>query len=302
MDFTSSVETACSEVKQKQPLIEYLQNKKLYWKFIILRKYCNPHSVVPEKVIQEDLQIGPPLNKKSHLNFNQIRPDHSIDYYIFCYHNLGEGNIGWAFIFKIPSEDVYKLTLQFGGYTHVTFLRLGKIAENNLKNRNCEFSLRPNPNAKKNFQILQIMGCTLTIRGWIPSRKSLTNTQLFWVSHYFWWGATISLDPLLTKMGRPLPHLLWSGLLWTSGSCWLILTGKRRVWGQTQEPLLCGSSDRFYFATQISKFTSHYTACVQISNRVQLPGLHHGRAKNHSLRGGLLFALCLCGVNDFTLV
>ena len=157
---------------------------------------------------------------------------------------------------------MYKLTLQFGGYTHVTFLRLGKIAENNLKNRNCEFSLRPNPNAKKNFQILQIMGCTLTIRGWIPSRKSLTNTQLFWVSHYFWWGATISLDPLLTKMGRPLPHLSWSGLLWTSGSCWLILTGKRRVWGQTQEPLLCGSSDRFYFATQISKFTSHYTVCV----------------------------------------
>ena len=32
--------------------------------------------------------------------------------------------------------------------------------------------------------------------------------------------------------------------------------------------LLCGSSDRFYFAAQISNFTSHYTECVQISNRV----------------------------------
>ena len=60
-----------------------------------------------------------------------------------------EGDIGQAYILKIPLGDLYKFIPQHGDYTHRTFLRLGKIAENNLKNRNCEFSLRPNPNVKK---------------------------------------------------------------------------------------------------------------------------------------------------------
>lgn len=32
---------------------------------MILRKACVPHSIVPEKIIKEDLQIGPPLDKVS---------------------------------------------------------------------------------------------------------------------------------------------------------------------------------------------------------------------------------------------
>lgn len=64
-----------------------------------------PHSIVPEKSIKEELHIGPPLDKISGdghtnginyeiktliyskngpFNFLQIRPDHSVDYYIFC--------------------------------------------------------------------------------------------------------------------------------------------------------------------------------------------------------------------------
>jgi len=66
MDFTSLVETMCSEAKQKQSLQEYLQNTKILTeKFIILRTYGSPNSSVPEKVIKEDSQIGPPLDKIS---------------------------------------------------------------------------------------------------------------------------------------------------------------------------------------------------------------------------------------------
>lgn len=64
-----------------------------------------PHSIVPEKSIKKDLQIGPPLDKiggdghknginyevkifidskNGPFNFIQIRPDHSVDCYIFC--------------------------------------------------------------------------------------------------------------------------------------------------------------------------------------------------------------------------
>lgn len=60
-----------------------------------------------------------------------------------------EGDIRQAYILKIPLGDLYKFIPQYGDYTRRTFLRLGKIVENNLKNRNCEFSLRPNPNVKK---------------------------------------------------------------------------------------------------------------------------------------------------------
>ena len=101
-----------------------------------------PHSIVPEKIIKEDLQIGPPLDKISvdghknglnyeiktliyskngPFNFIQICPDHSIDYYIFCCNNLWEGDIGQAYILKIPLGDLYKLIPRYGGYTHGTF-------------------------------------------------------------------------------------------------------------------------------------------------------------------------------------
>lgn len=102
-----------------------------------------PHLIVPEKKSSEDLQIGPPLDKisgDSHknginyaiktfiyskngpFNFIQIRPDHSIDYYIFCGNNLWEGDVGQAYILKIPLGDLYKLIPQYGDYIHSWYI------------------------------------------------------------------------------------------------------------------------------------------------------------------------------------
>ena len=78
------------------------------------------------------------------------------------------------------------------------------------------------------------------------------------------------------------------------GSPWPILTRERQFFLQTQEPLLCVSSDRFSFTFQINMLLCrHYTEYVRISNRVHTPGLRGGRAKSRSPRGGLLFAVCL---------
>ena len=88
--------------------------------------------------------------KQSNLNFVQIRPDHKIDFYIFIGYNMYNNNtLGKGYIFKIPSDSLYELIIDYGGYAHGTFKKLGKISQDNLKDRNCEYVLRCDPNAKK---------------------------------------------------------------------------------------------------------------------------------------------------------
>lgn len=66
MDFVFIVKTVRLEAKRKQILQEDLKKAKtLTEKFIVLRKSCVPYSIVPEKIIKEDLQIGPSLDKIS---------------------------------------------------------------------------------------------------------------------------------------------------------------------------------------------------------------------------------------------
>jgi hypothetical protein len=117
------------------------------------------------------LDIGPPINKtsgdghknglnyeikasihakNSHLNFVQIRPDHSVDFYILVAYNMYENDaIGNAHIFKVPSNIIYNLIVKYGGYAHGSCSILGCITIDNIKGRNCEYALRCDPNAKK---------------------------------------------------------------------------------------------------------------------------------------------------------
>ena len=63
MVLVAIVKTMRSEVKRKQKLQEDLQkNKNAQWK---KESLCGPNSIVPEKFIKNDLQIGPPLNEIS---------------------------------------------------------------------------------------------------------------------------------------------------------------------------------------------------------------------------------------------
>lgn len=141
-------------------------------KFLILRDAVNAQSAGKkvEAMIMKDLNIGPPLDKTSgdgnknninyemkfslhdkdgKFNFVQIRPDHKIDFYIVGGYNIWEGEIGKAYICKVPSEELYKLIPEYGGYAHGTVEEYGEITCDNIKGRNCEFALRPNPNGKE---------------------------------------------------------------------------------------------------------------------------------------------------------
>ena len=172
MDFLSIVESMRSKIKAKNMLEQQLkQTNTLTEKFILLRHAVNPQSTIPEAMIMKDLGIGTPINntsgdghknganyelkfslhtKNGGFNFVQIRPDHTVDYYLMGGYNLFEGDIGRAYICKVPAEVVYELLPKYGGYAHGTVGKLGKITCENIKGRNCEYALRPNPNAKKN--------------------------------------------------------------------------------------------------------------------------------------------------------
>ena len=161
-----------ADCKNKEYILEKItQQKTLTGKCIMARNYLSPQSTELETICKKDLGIDGPINKtsgdgykngkkyeiktsvhanKSQINFVQIRPDHNVDFYIFIAYNMYEKNdIGRAYIFKVPSNIVYKLIVLYGGYAHGTCSVLGPITYDNIKGRNCEYALRCNPNTKK---------------------------------------------------------------------------------------------------------------------------------------------------------
>lgn len=171
MNYSAIVAAMRQELQAKTLLKAQLQQAgSLTEKFILLRRAVNPQSTVPESVIMDDMNIGRPLDetsgdghknginyelkfslhtKNGGFNFVQIRPDHTIDYYLVGGYNLFEGEIGKAYICKVPADVIYRLIPEYGGYAHGTVSKLGKITCDNIKGRNCEYALRPNPNAKE---------------------------------------------------------------------------------------------------------------------------------------------------------
>ena len=138
-------------------------------KCILARMNLRPQSNNTEIMCKSDLGIGPPLNetsgdgrknginyeikvsihaRNSIINFVQIRPDHDIQFYIFIAYNMyANVNLGKAHIFKVPSEAVYNMVVQYGGYAHGTIEVNGPITMDNLHGSNFEYALRVNPNA-----------------------------------------------------------------------------------------------------------------------------------------------------------
>lgn len=162
--------------KDKKHILEEIKNEKtLTGKCILSRKYLTPQSTDLETICKKDLDIGNALNstsgdghknginyeiktsihaQKSLINFVQIRPKHDINYYILIAYNMYENDtIGNAHIFKIPSHIVHDLIVRFGGYAHGTYTVFGKITSDNIKDRNCEYALRCDPNAKKGKRV-----------------------------------------------------------------------------------------------------------------------------------------------------
>jgi len=153
-------------------IIQAKESNDLWEKCLIFRKFTSPQSTDAEKLIRHDLKIDKPLNntsgdgiknkvryeikvsihdKKCNVNIRQIRPHHTVDFYIIVAFNLFEGEKGKAYILKIPAVEMYKLIANYGGYTHGTVDKNGTITlESILNNKNLfEYSLSPEPNATK---------------------------------------------------------------------------------------------------------------------------------------------------------
>jgi hypothetical protein len=155
-----------------QSLKQARDSKILWEKCVLLRKFTTPQSTDAEKLVRHDLKIERPLNntsgdgikngikyeikvslhdKRCNVNIRQIRPHHTVDFYIIIAFNLFEGELGKSFIFKIPENEIYKLISNYGGYTHGTVEVNGIITLSSIldKTNKFEYSLSPDPNATK---------------------------------------------------------------------------------------------------------------------------------------------------------
>ena len=166
-------------------LVKDMRNAKRYYdmcvaetdllkKCILCKKYLTPSqwSCILEDYIKMILNIGKRIDNISgdgcsrfsnknieikvslgdhngRVHFVQLRPDHHIDFYVFLVYNMFEGELGKIFWFICEPHDLYKLLPDYGGYAHGTITQLGKITLDNVYGRNCEYALRPHPNAKK---------------------------------------------------------------------------------------------------------------------------------------------------------
>lgn len=161
-----------SEDFAKKAIIQAKESENLWEKCLIFRKFTSPQSTDAEKLIRHDLKIDRPLNntsgdgiknkvryeikvsihdKKCNVNIRQIRPHHTVDFYIIVAFNLFVGEKGEAYILKIPAVEMYKLIADYGGYTHGTVDKNGAVTlKSILNNKNLfEYSLSPEPNATK---------------------------------------------------------------------------------------------------------------------------------------------------------
>lgn len=176
MDFQQIVIEMKEEEKtlSEKQIIDIINSASTFTeKCILAKKYLSPQSTIMEQIIKTDLNMGKKKNqtsgdatkngsnyeikysghaKKSKWNFVQIRPDHDVQFYLLLGYNMydeSNTNIGKAYIFKVPSLDMYNLVKNYGGYAHGTIDVLGKLSTSNIKGRNCEYALRCDPNAKK---------------------------------------------------------------------------------------------------------------------------------------------------------
>lgn len=98
---------------------------------------------IDNKNIEIKVSLGVNKDNESTFNFVQIRPDHNIDYYLFLVYVLEEGDLGTVYWFLVESKDLYELIPEFGGYSHGTIEKQGRITQENMFGKNYEYSLRP---------------------------------------------------------------------------------------------------------------------------------------------------------------
>jgi hypothetical protein len=157
--------------EEKQTAIRQAYSSNNLWEIcVLLRVYTSPQSTDAEKIVKKNLEINNAEDNNSgdgvknglnyeikvsvhdvncKVNIRQIRPHHNVDFYIIIAFNLFAGNKGEAYVFKVPSKDLYDLVVNYGGYTHGTVSKNGVITYESISDKNTrhEYSLTADPNA-----------------------------------------------------------------------------------------------------------------------------------------------------------
>lgn len=160
-------------LEKQQAIKQAYESDDIWEKCVLFRKYTSPQSTDSEKLIRHDFNIGNPADTvsgdgmkngvnyeikvsihdtKCKTNIRQIRPHHNVDFYIIMAFNVFGGDRGEAYVFKVPSEKIYDLVLEYGGYTHGTIKRNGVITAESIRDKTTDFeySLSADPNAPNN--------------------------------------------------------------------------------------------------------------------------------------------------------
>ena len=150
----------------------FKKQKTLLNKCIVCKQYMSSQkwSVILEEYVKQTLSIKSKKNNTSGdgyknninieikvslgsktgvLNYVQIRPDHDIHLYLLIGYDLFANILGKVHVIAIPSNKLYELIPTYGSYAHGTIKKLGRITRQNIKGRNCEYALRPNPQKRK---------------------------------------------------------------------------------------------------------------------------------------------------------
>lgn len=97
----------------------------------------------------QNVEIKVSLGGATHSKFNyvQIRPFHHCDYILTAYHLSFENveSLGELYIFKIPTTEMKKIVVMYGGYAHGTTKELGKITLDSINDESSmkEYVIRP---------------------------------------------------------------------------------------------------------------------------------------------------------------
>jgi hypothetical protein len=111
---------------------------------------CIGDCCILDRNIEIKISLG---GDKTHKDFNyvQIRPNHTIDYYILTAYYLDEINVvdeGELFMFLIHQTDMKKLLIRYGKYAHGTRVSNGAITNEDIYSslNGKEYALRPKYN------------------------------------------------------------------------------------------------------------------------------------------------------------
>jgi len=128
---------------------KYMSSQK--WSVLLERKIKNLFNLQNTNKLCGDaiginntnVEIKVSLGAKNNFNSVQIRPDHSVDYFLFLSYDVMHGDLGKCYWMCIPKDHMIVLLEKYGSYAHGSKKVHGPITNISIKHNNYEYALRP---------------------------------------------------------------------------------------------------------------------------------------------------------------